>query len=413
MHKEAIGMAKKLKNLRVTKVDFVDEGANPMADIKLFKRKGPDGSETAEPSEAADALADSIMGKIADSISGIFQKAKEKVGKGEASSFKEAMGEKGREKILDEIWTVCYALQRSLGSIVSDRELDTAGMLEMLEESAGEFCEALKQYIPVWAAGIPANIKKHFDAPDGTELPILEVVYANTGELIEKARNQGGELEDMIKIDKSKMTPEERAAYEEIIEKYAVEAEEGTEPVDKKADTGMEADELEDGDGKKGKCAKTAAKKTSEPEELADGAEGDVYKGIHPAVKAEIEALKKFREDAEIKELMGIAKKYEVIGKKPEELAPTLKALKDAGGTAYNDMIGVLDSMVDAIDSSGVFGEIGKSREGSMGSTREEAVLKARAKAAEIRKGNPALTEAQALDEAFLADPELMAAFDE
>ena len=35
-------MATKLKNLNVTKVDFVDAGANQRADIKLFKRKEPD-----------------------------------------------------------------------------------------------------------------------------------------------------------------------------------------------------------------------------------------------------------------------------------------------------------------------------------------------------------------------------------
>ena len=32
-------MATKLKHLKVTNVDFVDEGANPDAYIKLFKRK--------------------------------------------------------------------------------------------------------------------------------------------------------------------------------------------------------------------------------------------------------------------------------------------------------------------------------------------------------------------------------------
>ena len=32
-------MARKLKDLVVTKVDFVDEGANPDAYIRLFKRK--------------------------------------------------------------------------------------------------------------------------------------------------------------------------------------------------------------------------------------------------------------------------------------------------------------------------------------------------------------------------------------
>ena len=32
-------MATKLKNLRIRKVDFVDEGANPDADIRMKKRK--------------------------------------------------------------------------------------------------------------------------------------------------------------------------------------------------------------------------------------------------------------------------------------------------------------------------------------------------------------------------------------
>ena len=37
-------MATKLKNLRISKVDFVDEGANPDAHIKLTKSKGERGS---------------------------------------------------------------------------------------------------------------------------------------------------------------------------------------------------------------------------------------------------------------------------------------------------------------------------------------------------------------------------------
>lgn len=400
-------MSKKLKNLHVTKVDFVDEGANPRADIKLFKRKGPGTADTGDPPG-------SIMGKIAGGLSSVFKRPKGPVEKGEASSFKEALGEEGREKVLDEIWTVCYALQRSLGSIISDRELEVAETLEKLNESAGEFCGALEQCIPVWAAGAPADIKKRVDVPDETELPMLEAIHADAGELIEKAKNKKGELDDMIKIDKSKMTPEERAAYDELIKKYAVETggEPGPEPesVGKKGSP-PEEDDIEDEEEKE-KGGKAPAKKSAHPEDTPDGGENDVYKGIHPAVRAEIESLKKFKEEAELKELMGIAKKYEIIGKKPEELAPILKSLKEAGGTAYNDMIGILDSMVDAIDSSGVFGEIGKSREGDPEPTREETVAKARAKAAEIMKGNPGLTEAQALDQAFLSDPELMAAFD-
>lgn len=42
-------MATKLKNLKVKKVDFVDEGANPDAHIELFKRK--DGKPEEDPKQ--------------------------------------------------------------------------------------------------------------------------------------------------------------------------------------------------------------------------------------------------------------------------------------------------------------------------------------------------------------------------
>ena len=45
-------MATKLKHLKVTNVDFVDEGANPDAFIKLFKRKD---DAAAEPDAGADS----------------------------------------------------------------------------------------------------------------------------------------------------------------------------------------------------------------------------------------------------------------------------------------------------------------------------------------------------------------------
>lgn len=396
-------MPQKLKNLRVKKVDFVDEGANPRADIKLFKRKEPD--EPAPEPLNDEVLVDSILKKIADGLSGAFKKTK--LEKGGASSFREKMNEVSSEKIREEIWSVCYALQQSLGSIVSDEELDASGMLEMLDESIEDFYTSIKQYASIWASGDSASIQKHFEAPDDTELPMILAAHDQLGKLIEKSKEQKGDLEEMLKIDKSKMTPEERAAYDEIIKKYAVDSEE--EPVGKKTTVKPEdnEDEIEDEETEKGCREKTPTKKSA-----SEAGEGDIYKGLHPAVRAEMEALRKFREDAETKELTEVAKKYEIIGKKPEELVPTLKSLRAAGGTAYDDMIGLLDATLNAVQQSGVFGEIGKSREGTGGTTREEAVTKVRAKAAEIKKSKPGLTDAQAMDEAFLANPELLAELD-
>lgn len=393
-------MAQKLKNLNVTKVDFVDEGANPRADIKLFKRK-----EVEEPVQEAfndEALTDSIMKKITDGLSGMLRKWK--VEKGEATSFREKMNEVSTEKIREEIWSVCYALQQSLGSIVSDEDLDSGEAYDLLCESIDDFHESILQYASTWSSGKSASIKKNFEAPDHTEFSMIVTAHKNLGEIIEKTRK--GESEEMLKIDKSKMTPEERTAYEEIVKKYAVDTE--GETVNKKTTEKTEETEdgIQDGGVEKGRGDHA----TTETSVSSDS--GDIYKGLHPAVKAEMEALRKFREDTEIKELTEVAKKYELIGKKPEELIPTLKSLRAAGGTAYDDMIGILDATLNAVQQSGIFGEIGKSREGTGGTTREEVIAKVRAKTAEIKKSRPDLTDAQAMDEVLLANPELRAELD-
>lgn len=392
-------MATKLENLRVTKVDFVDEGANPRAHIKLFKRHEPEGQTEALTGQADEKLVDSVVKRLAAALAGVFGKDGTEVKKsGEASTFREKLDEAKREKIYSEIWDVCYALQNSLGTILSDEEVDEGKGLELMQQSLSEFTTAMNGYVTLWSAGETAGIRKRADVPEETELPMLEAAYGNLGKLIKKAREQKGESEEMMQIDKSKMSPEERAAYEAIIEKYAV----GEEPVGKAGAVPETDEEGEEGAEKKKDCKKT---KTAE---LEGGA--DIYKGLHPAVRAEIESLKKYREAAEEKELRTVAKRYEIIGKKADELVPTLKSLKEAGGTAYDDMIGILDSMVAAVEQSGVFSEIGKSREG--GSDGADAIEKARAQAMELRKTRPELTEAAALDEVLLGNSELRGEWD-
>ena len=54
-------MAAKLKNLKIKKVDFVDEGANPDAHIRMIKSKDGEG-QGAEAEERKDP--DSILKKL-------------------------------------------------------------------------------------------------------------------------------------------------------------------------------------------------------------------------------------------------------------------------------------------------------------------------------------------------------------
>lgn len=140
---------------------------------------------------------------------------------------------------------------------------------------------------------------------------------------------------------------------------------------------------------------------------MADDGGEDIYKGLHPAVRAELERLRKQADAAEERELQEVAKKYEIIGKKAEELVPLLKSLKSAGGDAYAQMITVLDASVAAVEKSGLFTEVGKSGGAGAGSA-DSAWTQIEKHAEAIQKAAPAMTWAEAVDKACEQHPDLV-----
>ena len=214
-----------------------------------------------------------------------------------------------------------------------------------------------------------------------------------------KKKTEIGGYTEMAKIDKSKLTPEELAQLEAIEKKALVDDDD-----DNGGDNG--------GDGSDVNKNKDNGNEDGGDNGGADDGE-DIYKGLHPEVAAEMKRLKKRADEAEERELMQVAKKYEIIGKKPEELCKTLKSLKDAGGTAYNDMLAVLDSAVEAVEKGGVFDEVGK-RGGDGGvDEADKAWKQIENHAKEIRKAKPELTWDQALDEAAQQHPDLVHTYEE
>lgn len=204
-------------------------------------------------------------------------------------------------------------------------------------------------------------------------------------------------VEDM-KIDKSKLTPEELAQLEAIEKKAGIQ------------ETGP-AGAGEGGNGGEDSAAGDV-NKNKEPDnnsgDTNEGGDGDIYKGLHPAVAAELKALRKRADEAEDREMLEVAKKYELLGKKPEELAKTLKTLKAAGGSAYDDMIGILNESLSTVEKSGAFGEIGKKGNGK----QEDAWSQIEKKATEIQKNAPTLTWNQAVDKACEQNPDLVAEYE-
>jgi hypothetical protein len=396
----------KLKDLKITSTDLCQQGANQDAKIRLFKRK--DG-EAGEP--------ETLLQKAIDALTGIFGKTNNKPVQKEAETFADELRERKLREVCNQAWDFCYALDSSLCSIIYDDELSEEEKRDMLLKSLDEFVEVMRNAIPAWAAGnkkenaesavqksaaqtaafeeiisqfVKAKAKKEEpdDDEDDDETEKGKKVYTT-----KKNSNQNEEVTDTMKIDKSKMTPEELAALEAIEKKYGI-----AEPDAPAGETPAEGD-----------VAKKDAPPANPPTEG-----GDATPELHPEVKkalesnatltAQIEALQK---SLEIKDLTATAKKYEIIGKKADELAPKLYELKKAGGTHYDDTIALLDEQVNLVEKSGMFGELGTAQPGTIGTDGELG-----GKVSELRKSNPTMTEAEAIIKAFEENPELAAKYD-
>lgn len=418
-------MATKLKNLKVKKVDFVDQGANPDAYIKLYKRKD-EAAEAESGTEESGAKGVwkrllSAIAKMAGMKPEEISSAVEQIEKSGSETFAEKMNQRKNQKIIDEMWDICYALHASLCSIAWDEELDSTGASTAMMESLEDFCTMMKESINQWSCGKAVGIVKNAEEVTAEELEIMKSVHSRLSETIEKAdagsassepvkkENLKGE-DEMSEIDKSKLTDSERAFLEDLEKRYSVEksasgkGSEGTHKEGEKANEGEDAVK---------KALQTLGLGTPPQEE---GGQEDIYKGLHPAVKAEIEALRKFREKTEEKELRQVAKSYAIIGKKEEELLPVLKSVKAAGMDAYNQLISALDDAKAAVEKSGAFTEIGKSgyRLSATPGVNENS---SEAKISGIAKGymekDPGMSYTDAVAKAWEDNPELMAAYEE
>ena len=381
-------MPHKLENLKITKVDFVEEGANPDADIGLTKSRS-------------------------------VQK-----GEGEAQTFDEALQERERrremDRITDDMWSVCYALNDSLCSILFDEGMDAGQRQEAMLKSLDEFMATAKEAVTNWSGGQAVGYVVKSDS--GAAEALADIVADTLAKSLARALGRmqkcmpepsgegpdvtvepKGESDnmDIVRIDKSKLTPEELATLDAIEKKAGIPDEP---PVSGEAAPSPATAQEPQPTAKSASAAPAAQPEPASPAPAAPGTEEDIYKGMSPAVRQEFEALRKFRQDTEDKELMEVAKGYGILGKNPIELFSVLKNLKTKDQSAYEQMISTLNDAKTAVEKSGAFGEIGKTGNGATGGG---AVKETESKALELMKSRKDLTMAQAIDEVLQADPEL------
>lgn len=377
-------MTTKLKGLKIKRVALVDEGANPDAHIRFAKRN-EDPQAHQEPAQAEGQDDRSIGKRLIDAIAKAFGVD---VNKADAQTFSEAQDAHKWEKVASEAMNTMYLLMDSIRSILYDDEADTGSKKQKMQQSITEFAAAFETAIPAWAEGKSAEIKAEEAVILTIKRDILKALQADSEVAPEQPdpsaapadKSEPGEEtptvtkgETDMKFDTTKMTPEERATFEDLSKRFGIEE----------------------------KPEETPAPEAPETD--------PVSKGIAPEIKEELEALRKYKADAEERAFVDLAKKYELLGKKPEELAPVLKGMKQLGEEQYNGFLSMLDSNLEALEKSNAFGEIGKrgSQEDGNGSWS-----KIEAAAAEIMKNKPGTTRAQAIDEACTAHPELLAEYE-
>ena len=129
-------------------------------------------------------------------------------------------------------------------------------------------------------------------------------------------------------------------------------------------------------------------------------------------VKDAIAKSEAFIAEQEQKEQVNLAKKYDILGQKPEELGKQLYELKKSNPDMYNTVIATLDSQVALIEKSPLFAEIGKSgNAGGSYNGLSGAEAKVDAKAKEIMKAAPDMSYTEAVAKAW-EDPDLAAEYD-
>lgn len=276
----------------------------------------------------------SVIAKLADAL----QKA---LSGGEPEPITKSVG-------AAQVRETTESLRKSLESIIADDSLSPVEKHDMMAESLQQFTLEATDLMDGWAEAIWKADDEGMEEDPEEDPEEDDLEDDPEEEEPEEDENLEKGVFDMATIDINKMSPEDKATLDELAKKY--------------------------------------------------GAEEEPAAEIHPDVQKAIDEVAQLRKSLEIKELEGIAKKYEVIGKKAEELAPKLYDLKKAGEQHYNDFIALLDEQVQMADS-GIFKEYGTSRGGSASDLD--------ATVAELQKADPNLTRAQAVVKAFEINPGL------
>lgn len=355
----------KLKKMKLNSVDFVRRGANPAADIALYKSYDGVPDEEDEKQSFFKSLTDSIAGAIKKAFT-------------EEDDSVEYMDVAKAEH---DLTTFTDVLGESFSSIMKDDSLSQESRIEMVQKSTSEFIDTLDDYLSSFD-----TLEKSYgyDPKDSQTANV-------TNQLSNLRKGEDAEMKIYEDVDKSLLSPEEAATLDALVAKAC-------------------------------KTEKACGKETCQKEDMPAGKvdpeqameQEEDNSELPPAVKKALEEVEELKKSYEMKELESVAKKYEILGKKASEEAATLYDLKKSGESNYNAYIAALDAQVDLVEKSGMFAEIGKSGNynySSVAKSEPETQIESIAKG--YMEKDPNMNYVDAIAKAWENNPQLMAAYDD
>ena len=135
-------MANKLKNMRLTSVDLVRNGANQEADICLYKSADP-AEAPEQPTEAEIGIFKRLLNFLRENPTEGDVEPTDPVEK-DYSTFGQINSNRENS---DKLWRYTDALTCSIRSIQEDHDLDKDQKLEMMKQSLSEFSAAMEDLL--------------------------------------------------------------------------------------------------------------------------------------------------------------------------------------------------------------------------------------------------------------------------
>lgn len=372
-------MAQKLKQMEYTSVDVVKRGANPDADIKILKSMQEGGDNNLTGLEKIAMMIAKALNIKVDSIQGV-EKALD-------------------QAVHNEVFFSTYALNESISNVLSDNSLTAVQKMDALKENLEDFNEDIAKSFESWTDGQAIDIAKSLEMTD-IKLEALKKSREKLDEIIKAA--EGGEEKKLKEFldedDDEDEDPEEDFDSDDGEDDPEEDPDDPEENIKlKKGDESMATIDVSKMAPEDVKILEEIQKKYAGTEAEAE-AKKDTAE-VHPEVKKALDEVAELKKSMELEKMVMVAKKYEVIGKKADELAPKLYELKKAGEDHYNDYVAILDEMVTASANSEIFKEYGSG--GRAGATDLDGVV------AELRKSMPNATQAELVIKAYETNPNL------